>query len=142
MYIVGIGATALIIFTGTLIRSSPMPSTLDTSVRLALDTVSTNGRHSQTAFLNSSRLSSSAFFSVREKQKLYETQLHRVAIYSRKPELSLVYGLVPKECFWDTSMSRFTKQIKINKYSIEIQYFYQNLTLLLKIRILFIHTFY
>jgi len=64
MYIVGIGATALIILIGTLIVSSPIPSTLDTSDRLALDTVSTNGRHSQIAFLDNNRLSSSAFLSV------------------------------------------------------------------------------
>ncbi|KAE9541701.1 hypothetical protein AGLY_003692 [Aphis glycines] len=43
--------------------SSPIPSTLDTSDRLDLDAVSMNGRHSQTAFLDNNRLSSSAFFS-------------------------------------------------------------------------------
>lgn len=61
---VGIGATALIILIGTLILSSPAPSTLDTSDRLDLETVSIYGRHSQIAFFDCNLLSSSAFLSI------------------------------------------------------------------------------
>lgn len=64
---VGMGATALIILTGALRVSSPAPSIFDTSVLLDLDTVSTNGRHSQTAFRDCNRFSSSAFFSMKKK---------------------------------------------------------------------------